>query len=138
MQMYRAEVPGPTKDRLKPRISDTAKTLYGVYLLLTIVQTGLLMLGGMTLYDALCHTFGTVATGGFSTHPQSVGGYHSSYINWVITVFMMIAGANFALHYRLLRGEGFVHWKSSEFRFYNRRIPARDLYDRRFALELEQ
>lgn len=118
MQMYRAEVPGPTKDRLKPRISDTAKTLYGVYLLLTVAETILLMFGGMSLYEALCHTFGTVATGGFSTHAQSVGGYNSSYINWVIVVFMLIAGANFALHFRLLRGEGFVHWKSSEFRFY--------------------
>ncbi len=118
MQMFRAEVPGPTKDRLTPRISDTAKTLYGVYLLITVVETILLMFGGMSLFDALCHTFGTVATGGFSTHAQSVGGYDSRYINWVITIFMLIAGASFALHFRLLRGEGIVHRGSGEFRFY--------------------
>jgi len=65
MQLYKAEVPGPTKDRLSPRIAETAKILWGVYLLLSAVETGLLMLGGMSLFDALCHTFGTMATGGF-------------------------------------------------------------------------
>lgn len=118
MQLYRAEVPGPTKDRLKPRISDTAKTLYGVYVLLTIVETILLMLGGMSLFEALCQTFGTLATGGFSTRVDSIAGFNSSYVNWVITIFMLIAGMNFALHYRLLRGEGIPHWNSSEIRFY--------------------
>lgn len=118
MQLFKAEVPGPVKDRLKPRIADTAFTLSKVYILITIAQTVALMICGMNLYDALCHTFGTVATGGFSTHSLSVGGYHSSSINYVITFFMVVAGANFALHYRFLKGEFSVYWKSGEFKAY--------------------
>ncbi len=114
MQMFRAEVPGPVKDRLKPRISDTAKTLWMVYVLVSLVETLLLWLGPMDLFDALCHTFGTMATGGFATKGESIGEYNSSYVNIVVTVFMIIAGANFALHYRFLTGERKAYFKSQE------------------------
>ncbi len=118
MQLFKTEAPGPVTDRLKPRIADTAMTLSKVYVLLTVLETGALMLCGMNLYDALCHTFGTVATGGFSTHPQSVGGFDSAFINLVITFFMIVAGANFALHYRFMKGEFSVYLKNGEFRIY--------------------
>jgi trk system potassium uptake protein TrkH len=118
MQLYKSEVPGPTPDKLKPRIKDTAMLLWKVYVLLTAVQTVLLMFGGMDLFEALCHTFGTMATGGFSTKNASIAFYDSVYIQTVITVFMLIAGANFTLHYHLLRGRPMVFWKDPEFRFY--------------------
>lgn len=101
-QMFRGEVPGPSADRLRPRLAETAKILWGVYLLLSISETLLLKLGGMNLFDALCHTFGTLATGGFSTRNASVGAYQSAYIDWIITLFMILAGTNFLIHYRLI------------------------------------
>jgi trk system potassium uptake protein TrkH len=118
MQLFKAEVPGPVTDKIKPRIAETAKTLWKVYIILSAAQTGLLMLGGMDLFHSLCHTFGTVATAGFSTRNLSIGGYNSLYFDIVITVFMLIAGANFALHYQFFRGNFRAFWKSSEFRFY--------------------
>lgn len=117
MQLFKAEVPGPSPDKLSPRIRETAKLLWAVYLLITIIETVLLKLAGMNLFDALCHTFGTVATGGFSTKNTSVGFYNSALVDYIITVFMIIAGTNFALHYRALRGK-FLYWKDSEFKFF--------------------
>jgi len=118
MQLFKAEVPGPTKDRLSPRIAETAKILWGVYVLLSAVETALLMFGGMSLFDALCHTFGTMATGGFSTKNASVAHYDSVYIEMVILLFMFLAGTNFSLHYRFLRGKKEVYRLDREFRFY--------------------
>ena len=118
MQLFRAEAPGPQTDRLTPRIAQTAKLLWGVYILLSVVETLLLWLGDMTLFDALCHTFGTMATEGFSTKNQSIAYYNSVYIETVITVFMFLAGTNFALHYRALRGDVKSYFKDTEFRFY--------------------
>jgi trk system potassium uptake protein TrkH len=118
MQLYRAEVPGPVPDRLKPRIRETAKTLWMVYLLISVLEVVFLMLGGMGVFDAVCHTFGTMATGGFSTHNASIGHYGSAYIEGVITVFMLAAGANFALHYQLLLGNPRRYLQDTEFRFY--------------------
>lgn len=118
MQLFRAEVPGPTADRLKPRIQDTAKLLWGVYVLLTIVETLLLMAGGMNLHEALCHSFATLATGGFSTRNASVGAYGSPFIEWVIIVFMFLAGVNFSLHYFAIRGRIKEYFKNEEFLFY--------------------
>ena len=111
MQLFRAEVPGPSADRLTPRITQTAKILWGVYLLLSLLLTALLMFGGMSLFDALCHTFATMATGGFSTRNASIAAFDSAYIDWVIILFMYLAGANFALHYQALRG----NWKAYRF-----------------------
>ncbi len=118
MQLFKAEVPGPSVDKLQPRIQDTAKILWGVYFLLTCVETVLLKLGGMSLFDSLCHTFGTMATGGFSTKNAGIGFYESAYIEYVITVFMILAGTNFALHYRVLKGRFKSYADNSEFRFY--------------------
>jgi trk system potassium uptake protein TrkH len=118
MQIYRAEIPGPSKDRLTPRIATTAKLLWGLYALMSVVQTGLLMLGGMDWFDAWCHTFTTMSTGGFSTRSASVAAFDSVYIDIVITVFMFLAGANFALHFRALRGDFRVFHKDPEFRIY--------------------
>ena len=118
MQIYRAEMPGPSKDRLTPRIATTAKLLWGVYVLMCLAEAGLLRVGGMGWYDAFCHTFATMATGGFSTRTASVAAFDSAYIEVVITVFMFLAGANFALNYRLLRGQPFAYFRDPEFRFY--------------------
>lgn len=118
MQLFRAEVPGPVADKLKPRIAETAKILWQVYLLISGAETILLMLGGMNLFDALCHTFGTMATGGFSTKNISIGSYNKVYIDGVITIFMILAGTNFALHYQALTGNLRAFHRNSEFRFY--------------------
>jgi trk system potassium uptake protein TrkH len=118
MQLFKAEVPGPTADRLTPRIQDTAKLLWGVYLLLSIIELGLLMAGNMNFFDAINHTFTTMATGGFSTRNASVAAYHSAYIDGVITLFMFLAGVNFTLHYLALRGRPLDFWRNEEFRFY--------------------
>ena len=118
MQLFRAEAPGPQTDRLTPRIAQTAKLLWGVYLLLSFLETVLLMFGGMSLFDALCHTFGTMATGGFSTKNGSIGHYDSVYIDMVICCFMFLAGTNFALHYRALRGNVKSYFQDTEFKFY--------------------
>ncbi|MCB0065012.1 MAG: TrkH family potassium uptake protein [Caldilineaceae bacterium] len=118
MQLFKAEVPGPVADKLTPRVTETAKILWGVYMLFSAVEAILLMLGGMTLFDALCHTFGTMATGGYSTRNASVGAYDSAYIDYVIIIFMFLAGANFSLHYRLLRGNWRVYRQDREFLVY--------------------
>ena len=118
MQLFKAEVPGPTADRLKPRIQDTAKMLWGVYVLLTAVETLLLMFGGMGFFDALCHSFATLATGGFSTQNTSIAAYDSSYIDGVVTLFMILAGINFALHFQVLRGKAREFFQSEELRVY--------------------
>ncbi len=118
MQLFRAEVPGPVSERLTPRIRQTAKLLWGVYFLLTILEVAALMIAGMGPFDAVCHSFATMATGGFSNHSASVGGYGSPAVEWIITLFMFLAGANFSLHYLALTGRLKVYTKDEEFRFY--------------------
>ncbi|PID81851.1 potassium transporter [bacterium DOLZORAL124_64_63] len=118
MQLFRAEVPGPVAERLTPRIRETAKILWFVYFLLTLAETIALMVAGMSLFDAVCHSFATMATGGFSNHNSSVGGYGNPAVEWVIIVFMFLAGANFSLHYLALKGNWRAHLKDEEFRFY--------------------
>lgn len=117
MQLFVAEVPGPAPDKLHPRITQTAKKLWGIYVLLTGIETILLMTGGMNLFDALCHAFGTMATGGFSTQNNSVADY-SPYIQYIIIVFMIIAGTNFTLHFFVLKGHFRKVWNNEEYRFY--------------------
>jgi len=102
LQLLKAEAPGPSVDKITPKIAHTAKFLWFIYLGLTVLETVLLLLGGMNLFDALTHTFGTMATGGFSPKNSSVGFYDSPYIHWVITIFMVMAGMNFALYFKLL------------------------------------
>lgn len=118
MQLFRAEAPGPTADRLAPRITQTAKILWGVYVLISATEVMLLLLGGMDLLNAFSHTFGTMGTGGFSTLNRSIGGFESAYIDYVIIIFMFIAGSSFALHYRFLRGDWRAHIRDYEFRWY--------------------
>ena len=118
MQLYKAEVPSPVPDKLKPRIRDTAMILWKVYLLISVVQTALLLLGGMSLYDALCHTFTTMPTGGFSTKNASIAHYDSVYFDCVFIFFMLMAGINFSLHYQFLKGKPLAFWQDSECRFF--------------------
>ena len=100
VQLVRAESPGPTLDKIAPKITQTAKILWFIYLGLTVLETALLMIAGMDLFDALTHTFGTLATGGFSPKNASVGAYDSGFIDWIITVFMIMAGLNFGLYHK--------------------------------------
>jgi trk system potassium uptake protein TrkH len=118
MQLYKAEVPSPVPDKLKPRIRDTATVLWKVYALISLAQVLLLMMGGMNLYDALCHAFTTMPTGGFSTKNASIAHYDSVYFDTVIVVFMLMAGINFSLHYQFLRGKPLAFWQDSECRFF--------------------
>jgi len=118
MQLYRAEMPGPTKDRIEPRVASTAKMLWGVYVLLTVLLMVLLWLGGMGWFDSVCHAFTTMATGGFSTRTASISAFNSVYIEGILIVFMLLAGINFSLHYRVLRGEISSWWRDGEFRFF--------------------
>ena len=118
-QMFRGEVPGPTAERLRPRLAQTAKILWGAYAVLTLAEVILLKFGGMTVFDSFCHAFGTMATGGFSTKNASIGYYNSSYIDWVVMVFMFFAGMNFIIHYRVLFSRKLDLVKSNkEFHFY--------------------
>ncbi len=102
MHLMRAEVPGPTVGKLVSRMSDTAKILYSIYLVMTVVEIVLLLAGGMPLYDAAIHAFGTAGTGGFSCRNLSVGAYDSVYFDVVIGTFMLLFGVNFNLYYFLL------------------------------------
>jgi len=104
MQLYRAETPGPLKDtKLTPRITETAKALWYIYLGLTIVCAFCYWLAGMTAFDAIGHSFSTIAIGGFSTHDQSIGYFESSTIEMIAVVFMLLAGMNYALHFMAWR-----------------------------------
>ncbi|MCF7848389.1 MAG: potassium transporter, partial [Kiritimatiellales bacterium] len=119
IQVYRAEMPGPSKDRLTPRITTTAKLLWGVYALLTLLETLLLrFIGKMNWFDSLCHTFATMATGGFSTRSASVGAFDSAVIDTIIIVFMFLAGINFSLHYYALTGKPGRYFRDPECRAY--------------------
>jgi trk system potassium uptake protein TrkH len=118
MQIYRAEVTGPSKDRLTPRIASTAKLLWGVYILMNVVLMFLLKIGGMDWFDSVCHAFATISTGGFSTRSASIAAFDSVYIESVIIFFMLISGINFALHYKALRGEPLCYLRDSECKFY--------------------
>jgi trk system potassium uptake protein TrkH len=118
MQLYKAEVPSPVPDKLKPRVKETAKTLWKVYVLLSMLEVIFLLLGGMSLFESLCHTFTTLPTGGFSTRNASIAHYHSTYFDTVFIIFMVLAGINFTIHYQLLRGKPLAFWRDSECRFY--------------------
>jgi trk system potassium uptake protein TrkH len=115
--LYRAEAPGVTSERILPRIKETAKLLWEVYVLLSAAQTALLMYGGMSFFDAACHTFGTMATGGFSTKNASIAAF-SPFVQWVVVVFMILAGMNFLFHVQLLRGRPASVVRNEEFRVY--------------------
>jgi trk system potassium uptake protein len=117
MQLFRAEVPGPTKDRLRPRIRETAKALWLVYAGLSVVLATLFLLGGMSAFDAVNHSLTTMPTGGFSTRNESMGAF-SPFVQWVTILFMFLAGINFTLHYRALSRRGLPYWSDGEWRLY--------------------
>lgn len=116
--LFRSEIPGAVKEGMSPRIKDTALYLLAVYAVLTLLEFVLLMMCGMTAFDAICHTLGTVATGGFSTRNASVAAYDSTAITVVITVFMLLAGTNFGLYFLLVRGRTRQLWRDTELRAY--------------------
>lgn len=106
MQLYRAETPGPVKDsKMTPRIADTAKHLWYIYLSLTVLCSLSYWLAGMSFFDAICHAFSTIAIGGFSTHDASMGYFASPLINFICVLFLLIAGVNFALHFAVLHSK---------------------------------
>ncbi len=118
IQLFTAEVPGPTPDKLHPRIKETAKRLWVIYSLITLTEVILLFIGGMPLFDSVCHSFTTMATGGYSTKQASIAYYSSPYIQYVITFFMMVAGVNFSLSYLAMKFKFKRIWKNEEFRAY--------------------
>ena len=118
-QMFFAEAPGPTEDKFTPRIRNTASALWKVYAGLTVLMVILLVFGGMSLFDAICNSFSTLAAGGFSPNPQSTMGYHSNYITWVILIFMFFAGSSFNLQYKaIMKMNPLLFFKNEEFRAY--------------------
>jgi trk system potassium uptake protein TrkH len=118
MQLFVAEVPGPVPDKLHPRIAETAKRLWVIYLSFTVVEAILLIFGGMSVFDAVCHSFTTMATGGYSTKQASIAFYDSAYIQYVIILFMFIAGANFTLSYHAFHGRFKKVFHNEELRYY--------------------
>ena len=117
-KIMRAETTGPTMDKISFTVNDTARTLYKIYLVFTILETVLLMFGGMDLYDAMLHTFGTVGTGGFSSYNASIGAFRSGYVEWVIGFFMMLCGVNFSLYSNVYRKTPGKIFRDPEFRVY--------------------
>lgn len=120
MQLYQAEMPGPLKDnKMRPRIAETAKTLWLIYVFLTIVCAIALWFAGMDVFDAISHSFSTIAIGGFSTHDASIGYFNSPAINTIIAIFLLISGCNYGLHFAVLTGRSLgVYWRDLEFRMF--------------------
>ena len=119
MQLYRAEIPGPVKDsKMTPRIAETAKTLWYLYLGLTILCAFAFWLAGMSGFDAIAHSFSTIAIGGFSTYDASLGHFNSATINLIAAIFLLISACNYALHFSALSHGGLVrtYWRDPEFR----------------------
>jgi len=118
MQLYVAEFPGPIKDKLRPRVAQTAKFLWGIYTILTLIEAILLTIGGMSFFDAVCHSFTTVATGGYSTKNASIAYWNSPFIEYTVIFFMMIAGINYAIIYAALKGNFKKLYQNEELKFY--------------------
>ncbi len=118
MQLFKAEVPGPVKEKITPRVAGTAGRLWIIYFGLTLLQFIALWAAGMSWFDALCHSLTTLSTGGFSTRNASVGAFHSPLIEWIVIVFMVLAGINFVLYFRLLRGNVREVFKDTELRYF--------------------
>lgn len=118
MQLFAAEVPGITKDKLHPRVRETAKRLWGIYVIFTFTEMILLLIGGMSLFDAINHSFTTMATGGFSTKNANTAHFTSPFIQYVFIIFMLLAGMNFTIHYLAFHGRFEFTKINTEFRFY--------------------
>lgn len=122
MQMFAAEAPGPTTDKLSPKIKETARKLWFLYLGFTVTETILLIIGKMSVFDAINHSLTTMATGGYSTKQASIAHFDSPFIHYVIIVFMFLAGTNFAISYFALTGNPRKLFKNGEFKFYSQII----------------
>jgi trk system potassium uptake protein TrkH len=118
MQLFKAEIPGPTAEKLRPRIVSTARRLLFVYVGFTVAEVLALRIVGVSFYEAICHALTTISTGGFSTRNASVGAFQSPAVEWIVTLFMLFGGINFALHYRLLRGEVRTVSRDPELRYF--------------------
>ena len=120
MQLYKAEAPGPVKDsKLTPRITETARLLWYVYLIFTLLGIALFLAGGMTWFDAICHSFSAISTGGFSTHDSSFGYFNSAYLDYSATFIMIMGGVNFILHFTVMNNKSLkFYWNDSEFKVY--------------------
>ncbi|MCB0319396.1 MAG: potassium transporter [Bdellovibrionales bacterium] len=118
VQLFRAETTGPSKDKITPRVHETAKKLWGIYLGLTILLTVLLYFAGMNLFDAVNHSFTTLATGGFSTRGDGIRAFQSPLIDYIIIFFMFICSVNFSLHYQFLAGHGWKSYNTTEVKWY--------------------
>lgn len=118
VQLFKAEVPGPVADKIRPRVKETAKILWMVYVGLTAAEAILLSISGMSWFDAICHSFTTMPTGGFSTQNASIAAYANPAIHYIIILFMFIAGVNFSLHFRSLTGNIKICFKDPEFLAY--------------------
>ena len=117
VQLFRAEIAGPTADKLTPRVKQTAKLLWGIYVGFVLILSLILKIEGMSWFDAFCHSFSTMATAGFSTQNSSIGAY-SGVIQWTIIIFMFFAATNFSLHYYIIAKGRFEYFKDKEFRYY--------------------
>ena len=118
VQLFKAEVPGPVSDKIRPRVRETAKFLWMVYLGITIAEIIMLQIAGMNWFDAVCHSFTTMPTGGFSTKNASIGFYDNIGIHYIMIFFMFIAGVNFSLHFRAISGDIKSYFRNSEFLTY--------------------
>ena len=118
VQLFKAEVPGPVADKIKPRVKETAKILWMVYIGFTFLQFLLLGFAGMSWFDSICHAFTTMPTGGFSTQNASIAAYSNPIIHYIIIFFMFIAGVNFTLHFRAITGNYKSYFKDYEFKVY--------------------
>lgn len=118
MQMFNAEVTGITHDKIRPRISQTAKGLWAIYFVLTAMLTLLLWVGPMDFFDSICHAFSSISTGGYSTRDDSVGAWDSVYVESVVTLFMFLGGVNFGLLFKASRGDVRCFWKNDVFKAY--------------------
>lgn len=118
VQLFKAEVPGPVSDKIRPRVRETAKYLWMVYIGITIAEIIMLQIAGMNWFDAVCHSFTTMPTGGFSTKNASIGFYDNVGIHYIMIFFMFIAGVNFSLHFRAISGDIKSYFRNSEFLTY--------------------
>ncbi len=118
LELYKAEVPGPTKDKLQVHVKETAKTLWKVYVLLTAMCAIALAACGMPVFDSICHSLTTLATGGYSIKNSSLGGYETAAFEWIVVVFMLLAGSSFTLHYQFRKQGLRPYFMDSEFRTY--------------------
>ena len=117
VQLFRAEIAGPAANKLTPRVKQTAKLLWGIYVGFVLILSLILKIEGMSWFDAFCHSFTTIATAGFSTQNSSIGAY-SGLIQWTIIIFMFLAATNFSLHYYFIAKGKFEYFKDHEFRYY--------------------